>query len=86
MQNSIQKYKNRLIIQVNRDPQKGLVVTEAPTILRSSIRLILALSSMYDFLLWSRDVKQAFIQSAFPMDRAIYIKPPRKPEKPVGII
>ncbi len=78
-ENGIQKYKSRLIIQGHRDPQKSLVVTEALTILRSSIKLVLALSSMYDFHFWSRDVKQAFIQSAFPMDQAIYIKPPRTP-------
>ncbi len=62
-ENGIQKYKSRLIIRRYRDTQKVLVVTEAPTILRSSIILILALSSMYDFHLWPRDVKQAFIQS-----------------------
>ena len=33
---------------------------------------------MCDFEVWSRDVKQAFIQSSFPIDREIYIKPPKK--------
>ena len=78
-ENGNKKYKTRLVIQGHKDPDKGSIVTEAPTVLPSSLRLLLSIAAMCDFEVWSRDVKQAFIQSSFPIDREIYIKPPKKP-------
>lgn len=78
--NGKETFKTRLGIQGHKDPEKKSVVTEAPTVLRSSIRLILTLSAIYDFELWTRDVKQAFVQSAFPLDRMLFIKPPKNPD------
>ena len=73
------KFKTRLMIQGHKEPYKGSVVSEAPTTLRSSIRLILTLNATFRFNIWSRDVKQAFLQSDFPLSRDLYIKPPNKP-------
>ena len=73
-------YKTRLVIQGHRDPEKGHVVNEAPTVLRSSTRIILALANCLGFKLWSRDVKQAFIQSEDKLNRELYVRPPKKPD------
>ncbi len=53
--------------------------------MRASTRLILTLSVTMNFSLWSRDVKQAFLQSEFPLDRKIFVKPPKLPNVMVMI-
>ena len=52
--------KARLVIMGHIDPDKARVVKEAPTLLKSSIRLIIAFSAAHSFKLWTRDVPQAF--------------------------
>ena len=74
--NSKEKFKTRLVIQGHLDPEKRRVVNEAPTILRSSSRIILSIAESLEFQLWSRDVKQAFLQSEDKLQRDLYIKPP----------
>lgn len=73
-------FKTRLVILGHRDSDKGHIVNEAPTILRASSRIILSLASILGFKLWSRDVKQAFVQSEDKFNSEIYVRPPRKPE------
>lgn len=70
-------YEARFIIQGHKDPEKGKVVNEAHTVLRSSVRLIIALSQAYGFPLWSRDVSQAFVQSEDNLKRNLYIRVPK---------
>ena len=55
-------------------------MNEAPTILRSSTRLILSIAATLNFQIWSRDVKQAFIQSEDSLHRELYVKPPKRPD------
>ncbi len=74
-----EKCKARLVILGHLDPENGRVVNEAPTILRSSTRIILTLASSLDLRIRSRDVKQAFIQSEDPLHRELYVKPPKRP-------
>ena len=78
--NGNEKFKTRLFIQGHLDPEKGKIVNEAPTILRSSTRLILTIAATLNFEIWSRDVKQAFIQSEDTLQRELYVKPPKRPE------
>ena len=75
-----ENFKTRLVIQGHKEPGKNQIVKEAPTVLRSSVRLILILCAVFEFKLWSRDVKQALIQSDYPLQRSLYIKPPQKPD------
>ncbi len=74
-----EKFKTRLVIQGQLDPEEGRVVNEAPAILRSSTRIILSLASTLGFKVCSRDVKQAFIQSEDLLLRKLYMKPPKRP-------
>ena len=44
-------FKARFVILGHKDPDKDRVVNEAPTVLRSSVRLVIALSQIYNFSL-----------------------------------
>jgi len=70
-------FKARLVILGHVDPDKPRVVCEAPTVLKSSVRLLLSLAATYGFKIWSRDISQAFIQSDEPLRRTVYVKPPK---------
>ena len=72
--------KARLVIVAHVDPDKAQVVNEAPTLLKSSIRLIVAFAAAHSFKMWSRDVPQAFGQSKDASSRKVYIGAPRKDE------
>eukprot|EP00171_Calliarthron_tuberculosum_P023668 IDg23668t1 len=74
-----ERCKTRLVILGHTDPDKNRVVNEAPTILRHSVRLILAVHMSTNLLMWSRDVTLAFIQSEDKLDRKLYVKLPKKP-------
>lgn len=69
--------KARLVIMGHMDPDKPLVVNEAPTVWKSSIRLFLTFSRAYQFSLWTRDVKQAYVQSKDKLQRELYMIPPK---------
>lgn len=74
---SDQYFKARLVILGHIDPDKPRIVNEAPTVLRSSIRMIVALAASFGFKLWSRDISQAFIQSDEPLHRTVFVRPPK---------
>lgn len=57
--------------------EKGRIVNDAPTVTRSSVRLIIALSKIYGFNLWTRYVTQAFVEFKDALKRDKYIRAPR---------
>jgi ribosomal protein S17 len=67
-------YKARLVAGGHRDPAKGEMVTEAPTVKATSVMVIIAVAMMCNWALFSRDVKQAFTQSG-PLQRTVYLRP-----------
>jgi len=71
--------KSRLVIQGFADDGKRTILTQAPTIQRSSQRLILALAPsllLRGQHLWLRDITQAYVQAAMPLNRTILAKLP----------
>ncbi len=62
-ENPDQYFKARLLILGHVDPDKPRVVNEAPTVLKSSIRLAIAMIASHGYKIWSRDISQAFLQS-----------------------
>jgi Reverse transcriptase (RNA-dependent DNA polymerase) len=68
-------YKARLVIQGHRDPLKGKMVTEAPTLITVSTRLIACLAASYSWTIFSKDITSAFLQSDKIL-REIYITLP----------
>ena len=69
--------KARLVIMGHVDPDKARVVNEAPTLLKSSMRIIIALGLAHSFEIWCRDVSQAFVQSRDALPRRVYIRAPK---------
>ena len=72
-----QYFKARLVILGHVDPEKPRVVNEAPTVLKSSVRLVLTLIASHSFTVWSRDITLAFIQSKENLKRDVYVRPPK---------
>ena len=69
--------RSRLVILGHIDPDKPRVVNEAPTVLKSSMRLALIIIASHRFPIWSRDISQAFLQSDEKLHRTVLVKPPR---------
>ncbi|XDG08264.1 hypothetical protein ABKA04_007879 [Annulohypoxylon sp. FPYF3050] len=71
--------KSRLIIQGYNDEDKKMVLTQSPTIQRSSQRIIAALAPSLiekEMTVWLRDVTQAYTQSKTPLNRRIIARLP----------
>ncbi len=67
--------RQRLVILRHVDPFKPRVVNEAPTVLKSSIRLAVSLIPSHGFKTRSRDIPQAFLQIKDPLRRTVYVMP-----------
>jgi hypothetical protein len=69
--------KSRLVVQAYNDYGKLDILTESPTIQRSSQRLILCLAAILpNTKLYVRDISQAYVQSTTLLNRSFYMKPP----------
>ena len=83
--------KSRLVIQAFNDEGKKTVLTQSPTIQRVSQRIVVALAPSLKsrgINLHLRDITQAYVQSATPLARVIFARPPKEMthELPPGII
>ena len=55
---------------------KDYIVSDSPTLMRYSLRIILCLASCYGLTVYSCDVKQAYLQSDTPFQRDVFITVP----------
>ena len=69
-------YKARYVIGGHRDKYKAFMVHSTSTMQPQSIRLLLALAAVFEFDIWTSDVRQAYLQSAEPLARDIFTRSP----------
>lgn len=70
--------KARYVVQGHMDREKNLLVHNSPTVSQQSIRLLIAIATIFGFEIWSEDMTQAYLQGAERILRKVYIK--GKPE------
>ncbi|POS82075.1 hypothetical protein EPUL_006366, partial [Erysiphe pulchra] len=68
--------KSRLVIQGYNDSEKSKVLTQSPTIQRSSQRLLFPIGLIKGLNFYTRDITQAYIQSKTSLPRDIFVTPP----------
>jgi len=68
--------KSRWVVQAYNDSEKKTILTQAPTVQRVSIRLLLCIATILQLAISSRDISQAYTQSLTKVARDIYIYPP----------
>ena len=57
----------------HRDKLKKLMVHSSQTLQPSSIRLLLTIAAAHQFEVWISDIRQAFLESADPLSRDVYL-------------
>lgn len=74
--------KSRLVVQGHSDQEKKTLLTQAPTIMRCSQRLILSITpslmERYGYKLMIRDISQAYTQSKSQLMRDVLVRIPRE--------
>jgi transposase InsO family protein len=70
-----ERLKARFVLGGHRDRERKSLIHNSTTLKHQSVRLILALASVFGFDLWSSDVNQAYLQSAEKLQRDIFIRP-----------
>jgi hypothetical protein len=76
--------KSRLVVQAYNDDGKKLVLTQSPTLQRSSHRCLLFTTVQLlqeGCQLYLRDVTQAYVQSTTTLNREFYVRPPTELSK-----
>jgi Reverse transcriptase (RNA-dependent DNA polymerase) len=68
-------YKARYVVQGFRDKKKTSLVHDASTSKQQSTKLLIGLAAIFGYRIFSTDVTQAYLQSAEPLMRDVYIKP-----------
>ena len=68
------KFKARYVAGGNQNVLEDYLLHQAQTLQATSVRLILALSSIYGFEIRSTEITFAYLQSAAALKHAMYVK------------
>ena len=65
------RFKARCVVGGHRDRRKSFLVHGSQTVQPISVRVLVALSAIFNFKIWSTDVKLAYLQADEPMQRKV---------------
>lgn len=68
----------RFVVQGHTDIEKPLLIQNATTLRKGSVRMQIAVAALLGFRLWTQDNWQAYLQSARKLMRGIYIQPSKE--------
>jgi hypothetical protein len=71
-----EKAKALLIIQGCQDAEKNRIVSNAPTVFDSSMLVFISFAAIKDYAVWTKDAKQALLQSKDTFSRDLYARLP----------
>ena len=71
-------YKARFVVKGHTDAEKNILVHNSTNLRQSSIRTLIAIAAVFGFSLWSKDVSQAYLQSAEKLMRDVYVRPTKE--------
>lgn len=78
--------KSRLVIQGYNDSAKSEVLTQSPTIQRSSQRLLFPIALIKGLDFYTRDITQAYIQSKTSLSQNTFVTPPVELNQPPNVL